>query len=158
MKPLNEQINARFVIQAKKLTQFNRLLQEILPAECRSHVRVANIRQQSLMLITDSPVWTTRLRQLSPQILSFIREHIPDSQTIHHVQISTRYAASQPATGKTSRQTSQQAQVAGNHRRAISKKTARLLSQSADDIKHQTLKNALLKLARHAESSKKTEK
>ena len=59
MKPINEQINPNILIQAKKLTQFMQLLQNILPIECRNHVQVANIRNQNLMLITDSPVWTT---------------------------------------------------------------------------------------------------
>ena len=75
MKPLNEQIDPEFMIQAKKLAQYTQLLQKILPIECRNHVQVANIRNQNLMLITDSPVWTTRLRQLCPQILQFIREN-----------------------------------------------------------------------------------
>lgn len=156
MRSINEQINPKFVIQAKKLAQFNRLLQEILPAECRAHVRVANIRQQSLMLITDSPVWTTRLRQLSPQILQFIQEHVTGAQTIHHVQIGTRYPVAKPPVSRSSQKTS--GPNSESNRRAISSKTARLLSQSADNIKHHALKNALLRLARHAESTNNTEK
>jgi hypothetical protein len=94
MKPINEQINPNILIQAKKLTQFMQLLQNILPIECRNHVQVANIRNQNLMLITDSPVWTTRLRQLSPQILQYIQENTSSNkktEIIHHIQISTRY-------------------------------------------------------------------
>ena len=75
MKRLNEQISSKFANQAKKLDQYTRILQKVLPIECREHVQVANIRQQNLILITDSPVWTTRLRQLSPTILQFIREN-----------------------------------------------------------------------------------
>ncbi|HEB81937.1 MAG TPA: DUF721 domain-containing protein [Gammaproteobacteria bacterium] len=150
MKPINEQINPKFVIQARKLSQFNRLLQEILPPECRPHVEVANIRQQSLMLITDSPVWTTRLRQLSPKILAFIRDNIPDTQGIHHVQISTRYPAAKTAVAVTPDKKRMQNASTEKTQPAISQKTARLLSQSADSIQHHALKNALLKLARHA--------
>ena len=152
MKPINEQINPKFVIQAKKLAEFTQLLRRVLPVECHDHVEVANIRDQNLMLITDSPVWTTKLRQLSPQILQFIRTNTPDSdadraQIIHHIQISTRYHASdtdkQQALNKKDR-----------HKPQISEKTATMLSQSADSINHQPLKSALLKIASHAKQSK----
>lgn len=156
MKPINEQINPKFVIQAQKLSHFKRLLHDILPAECHGHVEVANIRDQNLMLITDSPVWTTRLRQLSPQILQFIRENTPNGddykeQIIHHIQIRTRYSASEPNERHSAEQ---------KHRPLlrISETTANLLSQSADSIEHQQLKAALLRIARHASSSGETDK
>lgn len=155
MKPINEQINAKFIIQAKKLARYSRLLRTILPVECHNHVEVANIRDQNLMLIADSPVWATRLRQLSPQILQFIRDNSTDSeadrsQIIHHVQISTRY---HPSNG------SQQQTLNKKSRPAlhISDKTATMLSQSADSIDHPQLKSALQKIARHADRKNKTE-
>jgi len=148
MKSINEQINPEFVIQAKKLAKYTQLLHKILPVECHNHVEVANIRDQNLMLITDSPVWTTRLRQLSPQILQFLRTHTPDNeakraQIIHHIQISTRYHGSigneQQTLNKKNR-----------HKPKISEKTATMLSQSADSISHPQLKSALFKIASHA--------
>lgn len=148
MKHLNEQINPKLLNQSKKLAQYTQLLHNILPIECRNHVEVANIRNQNLMLITDSPVWTTRLRQLSPQILQFIRENsskVDDTQRIHHVQISTRYHAS-----NTSKQQSSSSKP--RHKPHISEKTAELLLQSAKSINHQQLKTALLKVARHSKN------
>lgn len=155
MKPLNEQIDPKFMIQAKKLAQYTQLLQQILPIECRNHVQVANIRNQNLMLITDSPVWTTRLRQLNPQILQFIRENSVNTDTsnkkaqiIHHIQISTRYNP-----GNASQTQARQQQILSEreeHRPHISEKTAELLSQSANSIDHQALKMALLRVASHA--------
>lgn len=148
MKTINEQINTKFLIQAKRLAYFTRLLHKILPVECQQHVEVANIRNQNLMLITDSPVWTTRLRQLSPQILQFIRNNMQDKgnnkeQIIHHIQISTRY--------KTPNSDDQQSIAQKRKQKLqISEKTATMLSQSADSIQHQQLKTALLKLARHS--------
>ena len=154
MKPINEQINPTFLIQAKKLSQFMRLLHNILPIECRNHVQVANIRNQNLMLITDSPVWTTRLRQLSPQILQYIQENAPSSenkQIIHHIQISTRYHSTNNSSQTESRKNVQQPK--------ISEKTANLLSQSANSISHKQLKKSLLKIASHSKSNiAKTEK
>ncbi len=149
MKRLNEQISSRFSNQAKKLDQYTRILQKVLPIECREHVQVANIRQQNLMLITDSPVWTTRLRQLSPTILQFIRENgAYAGQIIHHIQISTRY---------NSNATDEQRQHVADKRTIpkISKKTSELLSQSASSIDHQPLKDALLRVASHISKEKK---
>jgi hypothetical protein len=147
MKPINEQINAKFVIQAQKLTQFNQLLHSFLPIEYRNHVAVANIRDQNLMLISDSPVWTTRLRQLSPKILQFISENSSkiDNTQIHHVQISTRYHASNQQTQQSS---------SNKHKPKISEKTAELLMQSASSINDQRLKSALIKIAGHGDRQK----
>ncbi|RKZ68404.1 MAG: hypothetical protein DRQ44_04460 [Gammaproteobacteria bacterium] len=155
MKSINDQINPEFVIQAKKLAQFSRLLHRILPPECHGHVEVANIRDQNLMLITDSPVWTTKLRQLSPQILQFLQSNTAGdaskSPVIHHVQISTRYHAPD-----SSRQ--QALNKKDLHKLQISEKTATMLAQSADSIEHEPLRSALLKLASHANKQNKPEK
>ncbi len=154
MKPLNEQIDPEFMIQAKKLAQYTQLLQQILPIECRNHVQVANIRNQNLMLITDSPVWTTRLRQLNPQILQFIRENSVNAdssnkkaQIIHHIQISTRYNPTNASQAQARQQ--QILSEREKHRPQISEKTAELLSQSAHSINNEQLKSALLKIASH---------
>jgi hypothetical protein len=154
MKPLSEQIAPKFISQAKKLAQYTQLLQQILPIECRNHVEVANIRNQNLMLITDSPVWTTRLRQLNPQILQFIRENSVNTdsssnkaQIIHHIQISTRYNPANASQAQTPQQ--QVSSERKQQRPHISEKTAELLSQSANSIDHQALKSALLRVARH---------
>lgn len=149
MKTFNEQINPNFIIQAKKLARLTKLVHSILPVECHSHVSVGGIRDRNLMLITDSPVWTTRLRQLSPQILQHIRANTPEkqaSQVIHHVQISTRYNNStvekQQALSKENR-----------HRPQLSEKSGLMLAQSAESIDHPKLKTALLKLASHSKSA-----
>jgi len=160
MKLINEQINAEFIIQAKKLDKYTRLLHQILPIECQNHVEVANIRNQNLMLITDSPVWTTKLRQLCPQILQFIQENSTDtdtsqvnrqanSQIIHHVQIRTRYSP----VGSEHEHASKTAKKPVPR---ISQNTAKLLSQSANSFDDEPLKMALLKIAKHVSAKTKT--
>ena len=150
MKPINEQINPNFVAQAQKLAEYTRILHKILPIECRNHVKVANIRQQNLILITDSPVWTTRIRQLSPQILEFLRQNETSlspaggAKIIHHVQVTTRY--------QSTADNNQQLPAKSASKRAISEKTATLLSQSANSMKDQRLKDALLRVAKHCDS------
>lgn len=164
MKPLNEQINPKFVIQAKKLARYTQLLHQVLPIECRNHVTVANIRNQNLMLITDSPVWTTRLRQLSPQILQHLLENgvntdasSPKAQIIHHIQISTRYSAARTSPQNNQYDNGQQASASSEKKRQspqISEKTAKLLSQSASSINDSQLKAALLKIASHVSADR----
>ena len=168
MKPINEQISPNFVIQAKKLARYTQLLRNILPLECHDHVQVANIRNHSLMLMTDSPVWTTRLRQLSPQILKFIRENTQnvdqkqsakmDNEVIHHVQISTRYLTTAlntgdnrtiPAAGESLSLGGDKTPAVTRQKLEISDSIAELLTQSADSIEHPQLKAALLKIASH---------
>ena len=159
MKPINEQINPNFVIQAKKLARYTKLLRNILPVECHNHVQVANIRNHSLMLMTDSPVWTTRLRQLSPQILQFIRENsrdvdqkqsaTMDNEVIHHVQISTRYLTAASNTAEALSLGGENPPSLTTKKLEISDSTAELLTQSADSIEHPQLKAALLKIASH---------
>lgn len=145
MKLINEQINASLLNQAKKLAQYTRLLHEILPIECRNHVEVANIRDRNLMLISDSPVWTTRLRQLSPKILQFISQNsskIDKTLTIHHIQIKTRYHAANLEQQQSSSQKPRP-------KPEISEKTADLLVQSANSINDPKLKTSLLNIASH---------
>ena len=167
MKTLNEQINPKFINQAKKLARYTALLRKILPAECLSHVKVANIRDQNLMLITDSPVWTTRLRQLSPQILRSLHDNPVNDELssdnfpiIHHVQISTRYQASGHASSGFSGNLDieNSPQKKSRHAPQISSKTAELLSQSANSIDDLQLKKALLRVASHStETTKKND-
>ncbi len=159
MKRINEQINPVFLQQTQKLAQFTKIIRAVLPAECLNHVKVANIRNQTLMLVTDSPVWTTRLRQLSPQILQFVQKNIPvsvsedtsenmpenqNTDIIHHLRISTRYQTANRDVGLQKKKSRGKLQ--------ISQKTAELLSQSADSFDNDQLKTALSKLAAHAAS------
>ena len=159
MKRINEQINPVFLQQTQKLAKFTKIIRAVLPAECLNHVKVANIRNRTLMLVTDSPVWTTRLRQLSPQILQFVQKNMPVSASdnkpentpenqntdiIHHLRISTRY---QTGDGNTVVR-----KVKSRRKLQMSQKTAELLSQSADSFDNDQLKTALSKLAAHAAS------
>jgi len=164
MKLINEQISPAFVKQALILSKYTALLRKILPAECLNHVEVANIRNQNLMLITDSPVWTTKLRQLSPQILQALTANpvtndptgsessAEDKPKIHHVQISTRYKHSHHTT-QGMNTSAAEADAQKKQHPKISAKTAEILSQSADSINHQQLKESLLKIASHASGS-----
>ena len=145
MKPINEQISPNFVKQARILDGFIPFIRSVLPPEFHDHVKVANIRNNSLILVTDSPVWTTRLRQLSSHILQALKDNssnLPKTQIIHHIQIQTRYHAGGSPPPK---------RIA-KHRPKLSRNTAERLSQSAESIDDPELKEALSRLAKNVTS------
>ena len=56
------------------------LLQQVrafLPGDLQERCRAARIRDQQLILHTESPVWATRLRYLTPQLLGLLRREHP---------------------------------------------------------------------------------
>ena len=117
-------------------------IRSVLPPEFDGHVKVANVRNNSLILVTDSPVWTTRLRQLSSHILQALKDNssnLPKTQIIHHIQIQTRYQASG----------SPPPQRPVKQKPELSRNTAERLRQSADSIDDPQLKQALARLAKN---------
>lgn len=148
MKRINNQINPEFINQAKILSRYTPVVQACLPPDYHAHVRVANIRNNSLVLVTDSPVWTTRLRQLAGTILQALHDNaarLPASAPIHHVQVQTSYFSQQETSGH--------AENAVNKApRGISEQAASYLAQSADSIDDPELKKALSRLSRHTRS------
>lgn len=51
-------------------------IQQCLPAELAAHCLSAGMRDGTLVVHTDSPVWATRLRYLAPQLISVLaHEH-----------------------------------------------------------------------------------
>ena len=124
------------MIQAKRLQSLSRLLAQHLPLECEGHYHVANIRQGNLVVITDSPVWTTRLRQLAPTILDVLKQ--AGVRNVQHVLVSSRihYQPVQAAKPK-------------RVKHELSQQSSELIDNAADCINDEGLKRALKKLARH---------
>lgn len=53
-------------------------VKKLLPEDLAGHCVAARIRDQQLVLHTDSPVWATRLRYAAPQLLSLLQpSHSP---------------------------------------------------------------------------------
>ena len=148
MKPINIHIDSKLTAQTRKLEQMTMLLKNNLPPECDGHYHVANIRDDTVVVITDSPVWTTRLRQLGPLILQILSRSVqahsmgPKStqQQLHHVHIVSRYGPipdhHQPPAVK----------------RTISQQSRQQIEQTASYISDKKLKNALLKISKHGKT------
>jgi hypothetical protein len=124
--------------RARELGRLTSLIRSELPPECDGHYHVANIRDRTLVIITDSPVWTTRLRQLGPRILDILQNS--GRKNLLHIQVYSR-----PAQPRLTRA----AETTKPAPRQLSPQSSRLLNQAASFIEDEGLRDALLKLARH---------
>ena len=151
MRPINIHLDSKLTAQTRKLEQMTLILKNKLPPECDGHYHVASIRNDTVIIITDSPVWTTRLRQLGPLILQALIDSLADlqpnstqpnsiQQRLHHVRVVSRYGPvpdhHQPTAVK----------------RTISQQSCQQITQTASYISDEKLKNALLKISRHGKN------
>ena len=135
MKQLNTALDPTILAKARKLEHLTTLLRNELPPECDGHYQVAAIHDRTLVVVTDSPVWTTRLRQLGPLILQILENKTP--QNLQHVRIISRHGPTisnhEPPTVK----------------HELSQQSSQLIAQTASYIKDKPLQKALLKISRH---------
>lgn len=134
MKRFNLQLNPALVSKSHELERLTSLLSGELPRETSGHYHVAGIDDSALIIITDSPVWTTRLRQLGPAIINILAERA--GKSVQHVRIISRRGAIKSPY-----------QANPTVDRVLSEKSGQLLSQTAEYIHDNELKNALLKLS-----------
>lgn len=85
MKSIRGTIPAHIHQQITRLRVLEDALRDCLPAECCNHCRVAGIFGETLLLVTDSPVWRSRLRFYTDRIISHFR-HV-DKSRVQHVRI-----------------------------------------------------------------------
>lgn len=52
-------------------------VRQCLPADLAPHCLSAHLRDQLMVLHTDSPAWATRLRYVAPQLISVLRPEYP---------------------------------------------------------------------------------
>ena len=137
MKQLNNALDPGILAHARKLERLTMLLRNELPPECDGHYHAAAIHDSTLVIVTDSPVWTTRLRQLGPQIIQLLKNKIP--QSLQHVRIISRHG---PAVNK-----HEPAVV----KHELSQQSSQHIAQTASYIKDKPLREALLKISRHGQ-------
>ena len=61
--------------KVKFLQQLNLIWQQRVEMNLAQHTRVANYRENTLIIEADSPVWTTRLRFLIPDLINQLTKH-----------------------------------------------------------------------------------
>lgn len=122
------------------LQHVEKLLHTRLPAPLNQHCHLANIRENTLILQVDAPVWQTRLRYLIPELIEQWRRDPAFSRLATIDKVDARVnplspPSSYPTTGAVL---------------TLSSPTAALLREAADQTTHTDLKAALLRLANHA--------
>jgi hypothetical protein len=124
---------SRLVSQARALAGLDALTRELLPDTLKTHCRVLSVRDETLVLAADSPVWAARLKFHSSQLVKQLNRQ----QTVKLRTVRIRVRPPEK-------------EVAGERRNTplklgINSSTA--LRQAADSVSDPDLKSALLRLA-----------
>ncbi len=136
MKSIQQYINPSLARQSLQFDYLRDLLLACLPQNCHDHLSIANIHHKQLVLVTDSPVWASRLRLYTNTMLDMLKEH--SNADIEHIkvrQIQGRLEI-KPEIKKVQRQ--------------MGAATGQLIARTASYIEDDDLQNALLKLSRRA--------
>lgn len=128
----------RAIQRASQLNQLNRAVKSLLPVELADHCRVANLRDNCLIIHVDANVWATRLRYQTPELLKALHEQLKLNQAR---KIEIKVTPSFPSSVKT------------NRRATLSSDAAATITASAKHITHPALRTALERLAKHGKKS-----
>jgi hypothetical protein len=121
--------------RAQELLALDAHLRQLLPPPLNEHCSVLNIRDAALVLAADSPVWASRLRYYSPQLV----KQLTGEQT---VTVRTVRVRVQPPTKPFVPQRRQPSP-------RLSSRGAAIIRQAAGGVSDPGLKSALLRLARN---------
>lgn len=143
---LNSRLDGSLRKRAQELRRMTSLLRSELPPESDGHFHVANIHERTVVILTDSPVWTTRLRQLGPRILTILKSS--GRNQLLHIRVISR--PTQAVDNKPPIPPSKPP-------RRLSQQSNQLIRQAASYIADDSLRAALLKLADHTTNKNPTD-
>ncbi len=122
------------------LQQLTQALRDSLDAQLAEHVTVANLREQTAVISTDTPAWLTQVRYQAPAILRLLKT-LPGLENLQKVQTKIQPASQAPPSGPSRRAT-------------LSTTSAQLLQSAALSTKDDELAEALYRLSRHEHTDK----
>ncbi|VAW70330.1 hypothetical protein MNBD_GAMMA10-1119 [hydrothermal vent metagenome] len=132
MDNISNKLRQHIKKKALELKQLNHAIKVSLPHDCHNHVEVAGIRDNQLIILTDSPVWRTRLRMMSQSMLEALHQHT--GIKLNRVKLKLlpqqRIVAEPPPLQRT-----------------LSQHSSDIITQTANCITDPDLQQALLKLA-----------
>ena len=137
MKPFNSQLNPALVSKSHQLDRLTSILNGELPPETSGHYHVAGVDNSTLIIITDSPVWTTRLRQLGPTIIETLSDKMETK--LQHIRIVSRHGSIKAPP-----------QIKHTVNRVLSEQSGQQVAQAAEHIKDEALKKALIKFSKRS--------
>ena len=123
---------SRLVSQARALLGLDGLIQELLPDALKTHCRVLSVRDETLVLAADSPVWAARLKFHSSQLVKQLNRQ--QTVKLRTVRIRVRPPEKQLVTERR------------NTPLKLGINSATALRQAADSVSDPDLKSALLRL------------
>lgn len=126
--------NAAFPLleRAQKLLRLEQTVLRILPEDLATHCKVLNLRNKALIVSAPSSAWAARLRFAAPELMRQLRSAY--SLDVETLQVRIRPPTAEP---RPSRRT----------RPELSLASANLLAQTAQNIEHHGLQEALFRLA-----------
>ena len=133
MDNISLKLSLKFRKKALELKRLNHAVKISLPLDCHDHLEIADIRDNQLIILTDSPVWQTRLRMYSQTILEALHQHagIKLNRVTLRLSPQKRLVKEKPPIFRT-----------------LSDQNSILIQQTANCINDTDLQAALLKLAR----------
>jgi len=111
-----------------------------LPADCRPHCKVSGLDGDTLVLVTDSPAWRSRIHFLGENII----RHFNRLDKLSIERIRVRVARAQPAARPHAPSTPRRSGVCAPPATA-----ARALEELATEVDDEALAASLRRLARH---------
>jgi hypothetical protein len=124
---------ARLLARARALKKLDVELHDLIPPPLNDHCRILSIRDNTLVLAADSPVWAARLRFHATQLV----KQLSNSRTVNLRTVRVRVRP--PA--------SAQASHPARKPVPVSRENSHTLKQAAREITDPGLRAALLRLA-----------
>ncbi len=125
---------SRLLAQARALGELDALLDRLIPPPLNEHCRVLSLRDSTLVLAADSPVWAARLRFQTPPLVKQLRNQ--QAVKVRTVQVRVRPP-----------DTPQVVEINLPGPRRLSARNADTLRQTACSVSDPGLKAALMRLA-----------
>lgn len=121
--------------RAQHLQMLTQALRESLEPQLAEHVTVANLREQTAIITTDTPAWLTQLRYQAPAILRLLKG-LPGLQSLQKVQFKIQPASQTPP-------------AAPPRRATLTSNGSECLKSAAIGTKDDALAEALFRLSQH---------
>ena len=128
----------KLVATAENLIALEQKLRSFLPSPLDKHCKVSCLSNHSILLVTDSSVWATKLRFMTPEILNFMKSQC-SSARLKSVRISIRPDI-YTRTGQSGRKFT------------LSTAASIIIKNIANNIHDDELRSSLHKIARHSEN------
>jgi hypothetical protein len=124
---------SRLLTRARALGELDALVHELIPSPLNQHCRVLSVRDDTLVVAADSPVWAARLRYQSSELVKQL--YAVSSVKLCTIQVRVRASEQPPGRGITP------------IRQPVSGRNSMALKQAARSVTDAGLKAALLRLA-----------